>query len=190
MKTATQVQAIPTVNGLIVDNITKLAGRIAASDNYGQFQFRAHNRWLGGAVTSSTIQGFYAAEMENVERTAPLTVDSDQPDFLGGSNTAPNPVEHLLHALASCLTTTLVYHASVQGIDVQDVSVSCRGNMDAKGFFGISGEVPKGYRTISVEMVVKSAASVDTLTSLAMHSPVYDLLSRAALVNFALTKQP
>ncbi|MCK4833137.1 MAG: OsmC family protein, partial [Gammaproteobacteria bacterium] len=121
-------------------------------------------------------------------RESTLTVDADQPTFLAGDNTAPNSVEHVLHALNSCLSTTLVYHASVNSIPLDAVEVSSEGDMNARGFFGISDKVNKGYERIRVNMEVKSNADVETLTKLAMHSPVYEIVSKAVPVDFSLTK--
>ena len=176
-------------NGLNVTDITNLAARIQQHQDYGQFQFRARNQWIDGALTRSFIQNFYAGGKENTARTRALVLDSDQPHFLGGSSTAANPVEQILHALGSCLTTTLVYHASVAGIDVDSVDTNSIGHLDARGFFGISNEVSKGYKKISVAMKVKSKASVETLREMALHSPVYDMLSKALEVELNISTQ-
>ena len=176
------------LNGLNVDDITTLAGKIQADADYGKFKFRANNRWINGAKSRTSIQGFFAGKKENTGRKRALFVDADQPAFLAGSNTAPNSVEHLLHSLTSCLTTTLAYHASVQGIAIESIETSAEGDLNSKGFFGISDKVKKGYERIRVKMHVKSPASVEKLTELAMHSPVYEMVSRAVPVDFTLLK--
>ena len=176
------------VNGLYVDEITTLAGKIQEDANYGKFKFRAKNRWIKGAKSKTSIQGFFAGNKEDTGRTQALFVDADQPVFLAGSNTAPNSVEHVLHALTSCLTTTLTYHASVQGIEIESIETSAEGDLNSKGFFGISDKVKKGYERIRVKMHVRSSASVEKLTELAMHSPVYEMVSKAVPVEFTLLK--
>jgi hypothetical protein len=60
--------------------------------------------------------------------------------------------------------------------------------MNARGFFGISDQVNKGYKQVRVNMRVKSDADVETLTKLAMYSPVYEVISKAVPVDFILTK--
>jgi uncharacterized OsmC-like protein len=186
INTAEQIDHI--VNGVDTDGVMNLATKISQDEDYGKFQFRASNQWVNGARSRSTIRGFFAGGTENTDRKEALYVDADQPVFLGGQNTAPNPVEHLLHALDSCLTVTLVYHAAVQGIHLEAVNTSAEGDMNARGFFGISENVEKGYRQIRVNMQVKSDADVDTLTTLAMYSPVYEVISRSVPVEFTLTK--
>ena len=180
MNTAIQTRQI--INGIDTEQITGLSGNIQQDENYGRFRFRASNHWLNGSRTRSRTQGFFAGGREDSSRKQAFGLDSAQPNFLGGDNSAPNPVEHLLHALASCLTTTLVYHASVQGISIGSVETSSEGEL-----FGISDDVSKGYERIRVNMKVKRDAGADTLRKLAMYSPVYEMVSQAVPVDFILT---
>lgn len=174
------------INGLDTNKITALAAKIQEDENYGKFQFRANNRWINGAKSKTSIQGFFAGGKEDSDRTRAMFVDADQPAFLAGGNTAPNSVEHLLHALTSCLTTTLTYHAAVQGITIGAIETSAVGELDSRGFFGLSEDVSKGYESIKVTMRVESRASVETLTDLAMNSPVFEMVSKAVPVEFTL----
>ena len=96
-------------------------------------------------------------------------------------------MEYVLHALASCLTGTLVYHAAVRGLNIEAVESSYTGDMDVRGLFGLSEDVRKGFHQVSVNMRVKSDATVEELTECALHSPVYDIVSRALPVKFTLT---
>jgi uncharacterized OsmC-like protein len=188
MSKTIQIPNSIVLNGLNVDNITSLAGKIQEDEEYGKFKFRASNRWITGARSKTSIQRFFAGGKEDTARARPFFVDTDQPAFLAGTNTAPNAVEHILHALTSCLTTTLVYHASVQGIAIEAIETSAEGDLNSRGFFGISDKVNKGYERVRVKMHVKSDASVEKLTELAMHSPVYEMVSKAVPVNFTLLR--
>ena len=184
----TAVQAQHFINGVDTDGVVGLATRIGADPEIGKSSFRVSNQWLEGTRSRSTVQGFYTNGAEDTSRSRPHLVDADQPAFLYGDDTAPNPVEYVLHALCSCLCVTLVAHAAVQGIQLGAVETEAEGDMDARGFFGISDEVSKGYERVRIEMRVKSDANVETLTALAMHSPVYEMVSRSASVKFSLTK--
>lgn len=189
MSTATQAkQQTNVINGVDTDAVMEMAVNIEQEEEFGKFRFRAHNEWIDGTHSCSTIQGFFAGGEEHTGREQALTVNADQPVYLGGKNIAPNPVEHYLHALDSCLNVTLVYHAAVQGIPLESVEVSSEGEMNARGFFGISEDVNKGFERIRVTMKIKSDADEDTLTRLAMYSPVYEMVSKAIPVEFKLTK--
>ena len=140
------------VNGIDTQQVMDLAGKISQDDNFGKFKFRANNHWIGDSRSRSSIQGFYAGGQENTGRREAFTVDADQPTFLGVKNTAPNAVEHLLHSLTSCLNTTMIYHASVQGIIIDALDISAEDDMNAKKFFNISDKVNKGYERIRVNI--------------------------------------
>lgn len=188
MSTATAEKTESIVNGLNTGQMTELAGKIAAEDGFSKFKFRARNHWLGGSRSRTSIQGFYAGGTERHDRKQAFTLDADQPFFLGGKNTAPNAVEYLLHSLTSCLNTTLVAHASVQGIELEEVEISAEGDMNVKGFFGISDEVNRGYERIRVDMKVKTDADVETIRKLASYSPVYEVVSRSVPVELNISK--
>jgi uncharacterized OsmC-like protein len=96
-------------------------------------------------------------------------------------------MEYVLHALATCLTGTLVYHAAVRGIRIEAVESSYKGDMDVRGLFGLADDVRKGFNKVAVNMRVKSEASVEELTELALYSPVYEMVSQSLPVEFTLT---
>ena len=54
-------------------------------------------------------------------------MDTDEPAVSAGGDSAPNPMEYVLHSLAGCLTSTMVYHAAVQGIEIESVESSLGG---------------------------------------------------------------
>lgn len=60
--------------------------------------------------------------------------------------------------------------------------------MDIRGLFGMSDEVRSGFSKVAVDIRVKSEASVEELTEMALFSPVYDIVSNSLPVDFTLTK--
>lgn len=175
------------VNGINTDRIIELATNMSQDEAFGKFRFRADNQWINGSRSRTSIKDFYAGGNERTERAQPLTVDADQPVYLGGQNSAPNAVEHYLNSLISCLNTTIVAHASVQGIPLENLEISAEGEMDARGFFGVSGDVNCGYNNISVDIKAKSSANEETLRELASYSPVYEMVSKAIPVELNIT---
>jgi uncharacterized OsmC-like protein len=190
--TNTAEQTKPLINGVNVDQLMNVIGEIEADQNYAKFQFRATNQWINGSLSRSRIKGFYAGNAEDSTRDDStrddaFTLDADEPFIAAGQDSAPNSMEYVLHALATCLTGTLVYHASVNGIVIDSVESSYAGDMDVRGLFGMSDDVRKGFNKVTVDMRVKSKASVDELTALALFSPVYDIISKSLPVEFKLT---
>ena len=107
-------------------------------------------------------------------------MDSDEPPVLLGENRAPNTAEYVLHALAACLSGTIVYHAAARGIAVEGMETTIQGDLDLRGFLGLDGSVRPGYEQIRV--AIKVAGDVDDdqlaeLASLTRYSPVRDIVT-------------
>jgi hypothetical protein len=75
----------------------------------------------------------------------------------------------------------------VRGIDIEAVESSYTGDMDVRGLLGLADNVRKGFSRVTVTMRVRSAASVDELTELALFSPVHDIISNSLPVEFRLS---
>lgn len=176
------------MNGVEVEKIMSVVHEIKADAGKAKWKFRSENKWMGGTVNCSVFKNFSALGTEKVDHKTPFEMKADEPLTLSGNDLSPNPVEHLLHALTSCLTTSMVAHAAVRGIEIKDIRTFTEGDLDVRGFLGMSKEVPKGYQAIRVRMDVKSKASVDELKELALFSPVYDVVSRSVLVDLIIEK--
>ena len=185
--TNTAEQTNELTNGVDVGQLMNVIGEIETDQNYAKFQFRATNQWINGGLTRSRIKEFHAGNAEDSTRKEVFTVDADEPLIAAGHDSAPNAMEYVLHALASCLTGSMVYHASVRNIRIDAVDSSYTGDMDVRGLFGLAEDVRKGFNKVSVEMRVESQATVDELTECAMFSPVYEMVSKALPVEFKLT---
>ena len=101
---------------------------IKADPSLGRFQFRVANEWQGGAHNRSTIQRFYGAGQEDTSRQEPFTLDAGEPAVLLGHDEGANPAEALLHALAGCLTTSLVYVAAARKVPLTRVESRLEGD--------------------------------------------------------------
>ncbi len=187
----TQTATTPTPvksNGVDVDYVLGVIDQIKGNADIANFQFRASNQWIDGGHNRSRVKEFYGACKEDDTRTEPFVIEADEPPILASNDKAPNPVEYVLHGLASCLTTTLAYHAAVRGIEIDAISSELEGDLDLRGFLGLSDEVRKGYHHVRVTMNVKSDAPADQLKELAMFSPVYDMVSNSLPVELTVRK--
>jgi uncharacterized OsmC-like protein len=174
------------MNGVSVTGIFDTIAAVRTAPELADFKFRATNRWIRGGHNRSSIQSFYGCGKEDQSREKPFTFDASEPPVLLANNEGANPVEFILHALAGCLTTTLVYHAAARGIEIGAVESSLEGDLDLRGFLGISDDVRKGYREIRVNMRVQSKGSPAVLRSLAQYSPVFDTVSRSLPVTVSV----
>ena len=168
------------VNGVDLDRLSGTIDHVTAEPALARFQFRARNHWIDGGYSRTTIQDFYGAGQEDTTRTQPFTVDADEPPVLLGENRAPNTAEYVLHALAACLSGTIVYHAAARGIALDGLETTIEGDLDLHGFLGLDSRVRPGYEQIRV--TIKAAGDFDDdqlaeLASLIRYSPVRDIVS-------------
>jgi uncharacterized OsmC-like protein len=164
------------LNGIEIDTLMATVHAIRDEPRLGACRFRASNQWLNGNHNRSTVTGFYGARQE-IAHIETFTMDADEPAILAGNDEAANPVEHLLHALASCLTTSIVAHAAVRGIAIDELESEIEGDIDLRGFLGLAEDVPKGYTAIRVKFRVKADPSdLEMLRELVTFSPVFNTL--------------
>ena len=165
-----------TSNGLNVEQMVQTVEALKNDPQLAQFEFRARNQWINGGENRSTIQDFYGAGAEDESRSEPFVYTNGEPPILLGNNEGGNPVEYLLHALAGCVTTTTVLHATARGIPIHKLSTVLVGDIDLQGLLALDDEAPVGYRSIRIEMDIEADASdeeIEELISFARdHSPV------------------
>lgn len=165
-----------TRNGLNLEQMVQTIDALKDKPSLAEFEFRAKNQWINGGENHSTIQGFFGAGSEDESRSEPFTFTNGEPPILLGNNEGANPVEFLLHALAGCVTTTTVLHATARGIQIRKLSTELVGNIDIQGLLALDDTVPVGYESIRIKMDIEADCSdeeIDELLSFAKeHSPV------------------
>ena len=180
-------------NGVNVDTLYGTLDVIKQQPELAKFQFRATNRWMGGAHNRSTIKEFYGAGQVDQSRAMPFELDAGEPPILLGVNEGPNPAEYLLHALAACLTTSLVYVAAARGVNLDEVESTLEGDMDVRGALGLSNDVPNRYQNIRVTFRIKSDAPEEKLQEILVRaqarSAVFDTISNPVPITVTMVKR-
>jgi uncharacterized OsmC-like protein len=169
-----------TLNGVDVDRLVATIETLDQSPALGTFRFRARNRWLNGGHNRSRVDTFFGAGQEHADRKKTFKIDNDEPEILLGQDTSANPAEYVLHALAGCLTTNLVYQAAAQGIPLHEVECRLSGELDLRGMLGLA-DVRCGYEDVQVAFTVRADAPREKLEELLelakSRSPVADMLN-------------
>lgn len=164
----TTLNSTDRINGVPVGQCLALVEAVRANPQAGQTRWRSTTTWKGGFACESSI------------RTHALSLD--EPEVLGGSDGAPNPVEAVLAAYGSCLAIGYTLNAAVRGIEVRGLSVDVEGHIDLAGFFGLSSDVPAGFSGITTKVHLDADATPEQLDDLHRHvlatSPVGSILER------------
>jgi len=180
------------VNGVNVTELFNTIEAIKGRPDIAKFKFRATNKWINGTHCRATVKDFYGALKEDDSRP-PIDYDMDEPPVLLGNNEGRNPVEYLLVALSGCLTTSLVAHASAKGITIKGVQSRYEGDIDLRGFLGLSEDVPVGYQNIRVYFKIDADVSdeqkEDMIRTAQKYSPVFNTITKSAPVSVHLDKE-
>ena len=164
------------LNDVNLEAVGSLASRIQQEPAAAATVWEADVTWQGAFRSEARIRDF-----------APLR--SDEPAGLGGSDTAPNPVEQLLAALGNCLAVGYAANASAAGIKIEDLRINLKGDLDLRTFLGLA-QGNAGYEAIQVSVDLASDASAEQLGQLHDRvvgtSPVGHTLSRAVPLRIEL----
>jgi len=105
----------------------------------------------------------------------------DEPHRIGGTDLGMNPVELLLCAVGTCQEIMYSVYASMLGIQLDELRVTCKGTLDLHGLFGIR-DVPAGLAAIEFETHIKSPASRESIRELIdraeRNCPIMDTVTR------------
>jgi uncharacterized OsmC-like protein len=180
-------------NGIDTDRLFATLDAITAQPEIASFQFRATNRWIAGAHNRSRIKDFRGAGGEDTSRDEAFVLDAGEPAVLLGTDTGPNPAEIVLHALAACLTTSLVYVAAARGVRLTEVTSTLEGDIDLRGALGLDPDVRNGYEGIRVTFSVRGDAPPEKLREVVARaqarSAVFDIVSHGVPVTVELADE-
>ena len=163
------MSTLAIINGIDTTRITALRGKLLEEPRKGDTLWKAAVIWQGGFRNQIRIRDFPAGY-------------ADEPEALGGTNTAPNPVEQLLGALGSCLAIGYTANASVRGIRIEDLRIELEGHIDLPVFLGLH-EGHAGYSDVAIKVYLKADAPQETLEELHQQvlktSPVGQTIEKA-----------
>lgn len=98
----------------------------------------------GGLLCEADVRGF--------------KVQMDEPQELGGSNKAMNPVELLLSALGGCMCICAASFARANRVELKDFRVDLEGDLDPDGFMGKNKNVRTGFQKIRAVMHIRTSS--------------------------------
>ena len=141
-------------NGVDTEKLYATLDLLKEQPELGRFQFRATNHWIDGAHNRSTIKGSTPPAPRTRRRARPSRSTPASRRSCSGPTQGANPAEYLLHALAACLTTSIVYVAAARKVELASVESTLTGDMDVRGALGVDDEPRNGFERIRVSFRV------------------------------------
>ena len=104
------------------------------------------------------------------------------------ATTGPNPAEYLLHALAACVTTSLVYSAAARGVNLTMVESTLEGDLNVRGAMGTNTvDFRNGFEQIRVSFRIAGDAPAEKLREVVQRgtdrSVVFDSITKGVPVS-------
>ncbi len=171
------IEATKPINEVDLATVGDLAHAIDVDPERGATVWEATVTWKGAFRSEAQIRDFDP-------------IPSDEPAGLGGTDTAPNPVEQLLGALGNCLAVGYAANASARGVEINSLRIDLAGDLDLHSFLGLRpGHA--GYNAIRVKVHLEADTTDEEL--LALHeavigtSPVGHTLQAAVPVSIELS---
>lgn len=163
------------LNEVDFEAVGALVGAVAADPEVGQTVWRADVHWEQGFRSSAAVREFAIA--------------SDEPASLGGTDSAPNPVEQVAAALGHCLAVGYVAALTGRGIEVRGLDIAVAGQLDLRPFLGLApGHA--GYSKLEVDVRIDADADEATLQEVHAHvvgtSPVGHTLTNPVELDIRL----
>ena len=176
-----------SINGLDLAALGETVGAIEKDAGKAIAGFDVTTRWTGQTRSETTIDG-YKLGGERITRQHKIV--ADEPHELLGGDSAPNPQELLMAAFNACIMVGYVAGASIKGINLDSVEIKTRGELDLRGFLGLSDEVPAGYESIAYDVRIKGDGTPEQFEEIHPNvlktSPNYFNISRPIRVNATL----
>jgi uncharacterized OsmC-like protein len=145
----------------------KIAGRWRLGESGPQFE--SELQFEGGKTT------FYA----------------DEPSFLGGGGTAPNPVQYCIMGAVACFAATFAKWAAMEGITLDELAISADAHMDMSRSFGLSDSPILDKITFNI--AVKTEANDEEIDKLLQitkeRCPAYYCLTERITPEIKLSKE-
>jgi uncharacterized OsmC-like protein len=127
-------------------------------------------------------------------RIGDRVVKVDEPEALGGTGLAPNPVELALASIGSCQAITYRFWSEKLGIRIDRLHVEVRGNLDIHGVFGLKDGVRPGFRDVEVSVQISGSEAPGRYEELRSavneHCPVLDIFANPIPVVTSMRVQP
>jgi len=172
------------VNGLDLVALGETVEAIQADASKALVTFDVTTKWSGQTRSETTVDG-YTLGGERIARSHKIV--ADEPFELLGSDGAPNPQELLMAAFNACIMVGYVAGASLKGINLESVEIKTNGQLDLRGFLGLSDAVAPGYEAIDYQVRIKGDGSREEFEEIHQTvmktSPNYFNISRPIRVN-------
>ena len=170
----------PVDNGVNTEALLGARAALSEAPEAADFTWRATCSWVHGTHSRTTVDGFSGLGQEHQHRTT-FTFDADHPECFASEDRGATPAEHVLVALASCLTAGVAAVAQQRQIQLRSVTATVEGTMNVLGILGADPEIRNGFDGVKVRFAIDADASPSDIEAIVAQSQkrsaVFDVMT-------------
>jgi uncharacterized OsmC-like protein len=125
---------------------------------------RATTRALEGQLKEGQIGGF--------------TIYCDESERVGGSGTAPSPLQYLFLSVGFCMLTQLRRNSEAMGVELIDAGVEVTGRLARSGDV-LAGTAQHGVAAVEIDVSIRSEAPAEQISELVRRSEAMCFVTQA-----------
>ncbi len=174
-------EKVEPVNGVNMEVLGMMLENIKKQPEMAKTTFSVRSEWNGeGFHIKSKCKSIKMGKNEAARTNINTIVYDFPPQFSGGDN-GPTVCESCMASIGACIAQTMVLHASAMGIHLDNIRIDVEGDIDIRGFAGLSKTVKPGAQQIRVGINIKSRTAtkeqIQTLYEIGTRlSPAVDTL--------------
>lgn len=174
------------INGVDGKILNSMLETMEKQPKMAKTTFFVKSEWNGGFRVTSRSKDFRMGD-QTINRNMEYKMVFDFPEQLSGEGQGATICENCMGSLAACMTQTIVAHAISRGIKLDRIDISVEGDIDLRGFSGLSRNIRPGAQQFRVNIKINSDTAsneqIDGLYEIGKKfSPAFDTLTNGTHV--------
>ena len=146
------------LNDVNLEKFKELDRMVRENPALGKCTVKVKSTWHRGTKVLVEVGPMHALGNNLFPPTRRFFITTDDPDVLGGVDSAPTPAETLLAALAGCVTSATASNAAAFGVPIDGLDIDMEADIDLRGLLGHDKSVRNGFSDIRYTVTIQSPA--------------------------------
>ncbi len=146
------------LNGVDTQVLGSVFSSIQSHPEMAKATFSVRSEWNGGFTVTSSCKDFRIGT-QMVERKKAYTVVHDFPEQFSGEGKGPTVCENCMASLGACISQTIIAHATAMGVKLDGIRIDVEGDVDIRGFSGVSEDVRPGAQELRINVRLESKSA-------------------------------
>jgi uncharacterized OsmC-like protein len=182
------------LNDVNVPKIKELDQAARQNPALAKGMFKVSSTWHRGTKAVIEVGRMNAGGQSFFPPTRKFVMVTDDPDLLGGVDSAPTPAETLVAALAGCVTSGIAANAALFGVPLDRIDIELEADIDFRGVLGHDKSVRSGISDIRYTVTIQSPAPEDKVRkckeTIDRKSPVRDTIANPVNITSNFVYKP